>query len=504
MSSGYALADWGFEISMTEIANGAKALVFMTARDCEMYVRQSLASLSRQTLDDLHVLFIDDCSEDDTGVIAEALLKDLFPNRHTFIRNETRWGKSRNVWEHLKPRTKMAEFIAVLDGDDQLIIPNILERMSESYAGGQDVVWTNFITDGGGVGGNGPLDPNLSPRRQGWKTSHLFSFRASLLDNVPEGYLRDDAGQWFMAACDIALALPILDQTRRYEFIPVNAHRYTATNPYSHHNLDPQSRGLNSTAQQRSAQQVFNKPPLPLIRPADGMAPEPAAVPDFVESRAPVVVATAGATDAWQETASGILVAGYPTLLDAQSVAGRNPLTPMQIWALRRAALSRGDTPNILHIGAPRSALALASILSGLDAGLNCLCLSPEQVGDMEARFVASGLTEGISIIESEAANISFEEFSAVFPDTRQIAEDIKFDLVVVDLMNTSYPAESALVALPALAGNLSPRGFGLCLFAQDSATEVMAAKRWASVSTGLKFCLNAIGGSGLMVIGGR
>ncbi|NTH12581.1 glycosyltransferase family 2 protein [Agrobacterium rhizogenes] len=490
----------GLRTSMTEIAGEAKALIFMTARDCEMYVRQSLASLSRQTLDDLHVLFIDDRSDDDTGVIAAALLKDLFPNRHTFIRNETRLGKSRNVWEHLRPRTKMAEFIAMLDGDDQLIIPNILERMSESYAGGQDVVWTNFVTDGGGVGGNGALDPNLSPRRQGWKTSHLFSFRASLLDNVPEGYLRDDAGQWFMAACDIALALPILDQTRRYEFIPVNAHRYTATNPYSHHNLDPQSRGLNSTTQQRSAQEVFNKPPLPLTRPANATVAAPVAVADFVESRVPVVAAA----DAWQETAGGILVAGYPTLLDAQSVAGRNPLTPMQIWALRRAALSRGDAPNILHIGAPRSALALASILSGLDAGLNCLCLSPEQVGDMEARFVASGLTEGISIIESEAANINFEEVSAVFPDTRQISEDIKFDLMVVDLWNTSYPAESALVALPALANNLSPRGFSFCLFAQDSATEAMAAKRWASVSSGLKFCLNAIGGSGLMVIGGR
>ena len=488
---------------MTEIASEAKALIFMTARDCEIYVRQSLASLSRQTLDDLHVLFIDDRSDDDTGVIAAALLNDLFPNRHTFIRNETRLGKSRNVWEHLRPRTKMAEFIAMLDGDDQLIIPTILERMSQSYAGGQDVVWTNFVTDGGMVGGNSALNPDISPRRQGWKTSHLFSFRASLLDNIPEDYFRDSNGQWLMAACDIGLALPVLDQTRRYEFIPVNAHRYTASNPYSHHNLDPQSRGLNSTAQQRSAQEVFNKPPLPLTRPSKTVA-KPAVTNVVAETCAPAIGGTADAAQAWQETAGQILVAGYPTLLDAQSAVGRDMLTPMQIWALRRAALSRGDTPNILHIGAPRSALVLASILSGLGAGLNCLCLSPEQVGDMEARFLASGLTEGISIIESEATSINFEEFSAAFPDTRQISEDIKFDLVVVDLWNTSYSAESALVALPALANNLSPRGFGFCLFAQDRAIEATAAKRWASVSTGLKFCLDAIGGSGLMVIGGR
>ncbi len=493
---------------MTEIANGAKALIFMTARDCEMYVRQSLASLSRQTLDDLHVLFVDDCSKDDTGIIAAALLSDLFPGRHTFIRNEVQLGKSRNVWEHLRPRTGMAEFIAILDGDDQLIIPTILERMYGSYASGQDVVWTNFVTDGGGVGGNAALDPNLSPRQQGWKTSHLFSFRASLLDNIPEGYFQDNAGHWFMAACDIALALPILDQTRRYEFMPVNAHRYTATNPYSHHNLDPNSNGLNSTAQQRSAQDAFNKPPLPLTRPAKTVAAKaaaPAVVASYLSDLpAATSVAPVAASDAWQTTASEILVAGYPTLLDAQSAAGRNPLTPIQIWALRRAALGRSDAPNILHIGAPRSALVLASLLAGSNAGLNCLCVTPEQAGDLEARFIASGLTEGVSIIEAEAATIGFEDISAYFPDTRRIAEDVKFDLVVVDLQNTSYPAESALVALPALANNLSPAGFNLCLFAKDRATEVLAAKRWASVSAGLKFSLDAIGGSGLMVVGGR
>src|SRR5262249_29296297 len=161
----------GFETSMTEIAGDAKALIFMTARDCEMYVRPSLASLSRQTLDDVHVLFVDDCSQDDTGVIAKAILEDLFPRRHTFIRNEDRWGKARNVWEHLKPRADMAEFIAVLDGDDQLVIPSILEQMSQRYGAGSDVVWTNYVTDGGMIGSNAALDPNVSPRRQGWKTS---------------------------------------------------------------------------------------------------------------------------------------------------------------------------------------------------------------------------------------------------------------------------------------------------------------------------------------------
>jgi glycosyltransferase involved in cell wall biosynthesis len=257
------------EYEPAEPATTPRALIYMTARNCERYVGDSLRSLASQTHDNLHVLFIDDASDDATGSIASGLLTKLFPGRHSFIRNGSHWGKARNAHVHLRAHAPDAAFIAILDGDDQLIVPDILARIAEQYARGMDVVWTNYVTDQNKVGHCGPLDPRRSPRSQGWKTSHFFTFRAELLGNVGEHYFKDESGAWFMSACDWAIAYPVLDQTRRYHYIPENAYCYIASNPRSHHNSaphNPLAGKLTSALQKHNAQQVLNKPPLPCLR----------------------------------------------------------------------------------------------------------------------------------------------------------------------------------------------------------------------------------------------
>lgn len=258
------------EYESAKPATTPRALIYMTARNCERYVGDSLRSLASQTHDNLHVLFIDDASDDATGNIASGLLEELFPGRHSFIRNDSPWGKARNAHVHLRALAPDFTFIAILDGDDQLIAPDILARIAEQYARGMDVVWTNYVTDQNKVGHCGPLDPHRSPREQGWKSSHFFTFRAELLGNVGENYFKDENDAWFMSACDWAIAYPILDQTRRYHYIPESTYRYTTSNPHSHHNSDPdnppQAGKFTSVLQKHNAQQVLNKPPLPCVR----------------------------------------------------------------------------------------------------------------------------------------------------------------------------------------------------------------------------------------------
>lgn len=481
----------------------ATALVFVTARNCEAYVEACLKSLSRQTLTEIHVLFIDDCSEDRTGEIARQYLDGHFPSRHTFIRNDIRMGKARNAWEHLRPRTGMAEFIAVLDGDDLLAEPSILGRMAESYRAGKDVVWTNYFTDKGLIGGCGPLDPDVPPREQGWKTSHFFSFRASLLDTVPEDYFKDGEGEWLQAACDIALALPMLDQTRRYEFIPVNAYRYTSSNPLSHHNMDPSSHGFSSAAQKECARHVFSKPPLPLrvsgaeaeFRPARREAlPRPAA------ARPAVSATEIGKT--WQDLAGHMLMAECPRILNAMAFCGHEQMTPVQAWALRGLLQERGEAARILHIGATRSALVLAALASTFGAKVTCLSASSVEAQELLARAKACGLIEWIDIVQTGLVQALFDEFSGPFPDVRAIGETAKFDVVMIDLPR-GVPQDSALVSLSVVAGHLAPEGFSLCLMTGDRTTETLAEERWRPISSGLTFCPDAIGGSGLMVTAG-
>lgn len=484
---------------MSEENCAGTAIIFMTARNCEMYAQASLLSLARQTYDRLHVLYVDDCSDDTTGAIAERLLAILFPGRHTFIRNETRFGKARNAWEHLRPLAGQAEFIAVLDGDDQLIEPEILTLMAKYYTIGRDVVWTNYVTERGAVGGNAALDPEKSPRMQGWKSSHFFSFRAELLATVPEDYFKNRAGEWFPAACDIALAMPILDQTRRYEFIPVNAYRYTAFNPYSHHNLDQNAQGLNSTIQRTCAAEIAAKPPLPLLRPLERqIEAAPAAI------AADTRIAVAPRHDIWADKAADHLSTACPALLNAHGVLNENTLAPMEVWGLFQM-VSRIAKGRVLHVGTPASALYLAAIVACLpDTSLCCLTGSEAEWDDLDTKLAASGLAARVDIISSSMAMIQLDGQEGPFASTEPLNGQGLFQTVIVDARGRADETDMLLVALPALAALLEPSGFRLAMFASQAASLQSVAALWKSKTTGMKFCLNGIGGSGLAVIGGR
>ena len=185
------------------------------------------------------------------------------PGRFTLVRNPERMGKAYNASTHLREAARAHDVVAVLDADDSLLDVTALAQLAHAYRQGNDVVWTNYLTDHGRFGGNGPLDRNKSPRAQRWLTSHLFSFRASLLETVPEDYFQYPDGQWLDAACDLAIAYPILDQTRRYHYIPVHAYRYTESNPQSHHNQAEEWQSLSSPKQRACAQIVMSKAPLP-------------------------------------------------------------------------------------------------------------------------------------------------------------------------------------------------------------------------------------------------
>lgn len=463
----------------------------MTARDCEMYAAASIESLARQTYGSIHVLYVDDCSSDATGTIARNSLEALFPGRHTYIRNETRFGKARNAWEHLRPRAANFEFIAVLDGDDRLINPEIISWMSRRYGAGKDVVWTNYVTDTGGVGGNGPLDPTSHPRNQGWKTSHFFSFRASLLGNVPENYYQDSNGKWLPAACDLAIAFPILDQTRRYEFIQDNAYLYIATNPYSHHNLDPQSRGLNSRIQQSCVKEVITKPPLPLIHSlATPVAP---AVPQQ----------SLPSDDMWGRQALNLLVSAAPTLLNAHSVVSGDKLSAMQIWSLYQYA-SRHEGGKILHLGNPSSAIYLAALIPILkETQLICVSSSEDESDQLEAMLAASGLAQSAHCFATGLSKVNIQDKSGYFPDLQALGDDHRFSMILVDERGMEH-LKLPQVAFPCSAALLSPVGFTLCLLTTDHSSDQEIARYWQERTTGVKFCLNAIGGSGIVIIGGR
>lgn len=245
------------------------AIIFITAYNCEKYVEKCIHSVSEQYFKDLSIILVDDFSSDQTFNVAERSLKELFPGKYKLIKNKENIGKAGNAYLHL--RNNQANFCAILDGDDYLIDPYILQEYHVQYKSGYDVVWSNYkindVRSGPKTGHSTALNPLKNPRSQGWKTSHFFSFRYDLFSSIPKLYFTDDEGSWLKSACDQAIALPILDQTRRYKFINKVSYFYRTDNPQNHHNKNNPGQkylSLSSQNQRQNSQIVYSKPPLPL------------------------------------------------------------------------------------------------------------------------------------------------------------------------------------------------------------------------------------------------
>lgn len=74
-----------------------KAVIFVTARNCEAYIARAIESLRAQTSQNFEILMVDDASTDATGDIAEEVLGREFGDRFTFFRNPAHIGKAANA-----------------------------------------------------------------------------------------------------------------------------------------------------------------------------------------------------------------------------------------------------------------------------------------------------------------------------------------------------------------------------------------------------------------------
>ena len=75
-------------------------------------------------------------------------------------------------------------------------------------------MYTNFISMRGSIGYSRPFSEttikNNSYRRSGFVISHLRAFYTKLLQLININDLKDEEGNWYRAANDVAMYLPIL------------------------------------------------------------------------------------------------------------------------------------------------------------------------------------------------------------------------------------------------------------------------------------------------------
>lgn len=470
-------------------AGPVPGLIFMTGRNCAHYVQDALTSLAEQQNQGFEVLFVDDASSDATADLAGRLLKQLFPGRHTLVESRERKGKARHAFEQLRGRSR-STFVAILDADDRLIDRSILGDLVDAYAQGFDVVWTNYLTDTGLTGGNGPLDPTQSPRGQGWKTSHFFSFRQSLFDNLPPEYLQDDAGRWFECACDFAIAYPILDQTRRYLHLPRTSYRYTATNPQSHHQQAAQ--GLSSDRQRIAARQVLAKQPLALARNFQSHAPSVAqSLSTRLSQTQEGLLHCRRAIQALEERVKEIpfQTLALQRLVDREGVPA-SWLREAGGWALDIGLLAHiADVldgypqPRVLEFGSGRGTKTLAKLVANRGGRLVSVEHDPHWFELTRAELRRHGLSTHARVQHSPLVAVDFHGIPGRFYDMQFLQEGSALDVVIVDGPPAKTISFARLPALPSVASHLAPEGFHILLDDYEREDEQSIMKLWRQLA---------------------
>lgn len=472
-----------------------RGLVFVCGRNGAAYVERCLSSIAAQQDAVFDVLYVDDASTDGAGEVARRALATLLPDRHELVLSAERKGKARHAYEQLRGRARH-DFVAIVDADDELIDPRALATLAAAYAQGFDVVWTDFVTDGGVPGGNGPLDAFDAPRAQGWQSSHLFSFRQVLIDKVPAGHLQDDRGQWFDAACDFAIAYPLLDQTRRYLFVPRPAYRYNCGNPQSHHNQAGEGGGLSSARQRERAAQVRAKPALPCWRPVHEHAASMNSALGVKLHQMHVDLAQCfQRLDGLERQVQG---APFRQIaLQRLALQEHVPLPWLRQageWALDAGlldhlagVLDRHEHPRVLEYGSGRGSKILAHLVGRRQGSLVCVEHDPQWAARTQAELVQAGLSAHARVQHCPLVPVETFGHAGLFYDMGFLQAHDQFDVVVIDGPPALTCPLARLPALPALATHLSPAGFHVFLDDHERPEEQEIVRIWQSMAPELR-----------------
>ena len=190
------------------------------------YVRLNLESVFKQIYINYRVIYIDDCSSDGTSKLVKELV-----NRYRM------WGKFRLYRQPVRNYQSGSRFsgyhlcdddeiLCMLDGDDWLSNPRVLNELVNIYRDGAMVTYGSykFYSGGGkvenGIYGNEIFPKEILERREfrnyRWTSCHLRTGYAGLFKRIR---LRDmlDSNNRFLRCCtDLCEMYPVLEMASPY------------------------------------------------------------------------------------------------------------------------------------------------------------------------------------------------------------------------------------------------------------------------------------------------
>lgn len=198
--------------------------ILVPCHNCAEYILECLDSILNQNYTSWRLVVSDDASTDGTGNLA-AKYKDPRIRVRTAHPRAYLMGNILGGLKMLAPSP--TEVVAIIDGDDHLL-PGAFTKIMDAHAKGYDLVYTDMHVDGSEKSLGAQLLDGVPPRAQTWCISHLRSFKGYLLKSLRDENFRDATGNYFAAAGDLSLYLPMAEAAGpgKTLFLPQKLYRY--------------------------------------------------------------------------------------------------------------------------------------------------------------------------------------------------------------------------------------------------------------------------------------
>ncbi|MGJ8670784.1 MAG: glycosyltransferase family 2 protein [Oceanococcus sp.] len=210
---------------------------------CESWVEKCLKSIQNQSYKHFYCVFIDALSGDRTYERAKAAVSD--DERFHVLQNEKRQYPLANLLQATAlSAVSDQDVVVVVDGDDWLKHDRVLENLAALYSDPE--VWLSYGSCelvrpttrkaqfkkhllGAAQRGSAAPYPTVA-RQNNWYryhpgsflATHLRSYRKFLWDHIRDEDLRDEDGEYFAAAGDVACMWPMMEMAtdKHIRYVP--------------------------------------------------------------------------------------------------------------------------------------------------------------------------------------------------------------------------------------------------------------------------------------------
>jgi glycosyltransferase involved in cell wall biosynthesis len=209
----------------------------------EKWLSKTVESLLSQKYDNFSCYFSDDISTD-RGL--EVLNKYKDPKLNIITNTEKKYAL-KNIYDTInysKPSDE--DVIVLLDGDDWLFDDFALYKLNYYYSN-EDILLTygTYVHYPQGI-----LPSNVTSysenviknnlyRKDTWRASHLRTFKYKLWKNIKIEDLKDDDGEFYRMAWDLAIMFPMLEMSGgKHKCVSDILYCYNTSNPINDHKVN--------------------------------------------------------------------------------------------------------------------------------------------------------------------------------------------------------------------------------------------------------------------------